>query len=148
MIGLQLVQQLAFQRSDWLARFYPGLGCFFFAEKRAQVALIVSNCWRDEKSQTLTKCFGGLTLENKTAKRKFLGEGCLCIASAVLTESQLFISRYSFRTRQHYTEDSSTISAKISEHSGRNASRACSGADGRCYRAGSWLTAVHNFAEY
>lgn len=71
----------------------------FFAEKRAQLVLIVCNCWRDEKSQTLTKCFGGLTLENKTAKRKFLGESCLCIASAVLTESQLFISRYSFRTR-------------------------------------------------
>lgn len=60
----------------WLSKVLSRFG-MFFAEKRAQLVLIVCNCWRDEKSQTLTKCFGGLTLENKTAKRKFLGESCL-----------------------------------------------------------------------
>ena len=51
----------------WLSKVLSRFG-MFFAEKRAQLVLIVCNCWRDEKSQTLTKCFGGLTLENKTAE--------------------------------------------------------------------------------
>lgn len=48
--------------------FYPCLGCFL--RKNAHNLF-----WWVEKSQTLGKSvFGGLTLVNKTAKRKFLGK--------------------------------------------------------------------------